>query len=65
MEIVYLLKEQTEFLKFEIDYVDEKPIMKFNDVQITLPTGDKINGFDKPLGDALYFLTHEISYISN
>jgi len=65
MEIVYLLKEQTEFLKFEIDYIGEKPMMKFDDVQIILPTGDKIKGFDKPLSDALYFLTHEISYISN
>jgi len=63
MEVIYLLEEQVEFFRFDIDYSDEKPKIRFEDVETTLRTGDRILGINMTLSEALYHLTHEIETI--
>ncbi|TSJ36432.1 hypothetical protein FO440_23310 [Mucilaginibacter corticis] len=63
MEVVYLLNEKVEFFRFEIDYADSLPEITFDDLEITLQSGEVIANLKMLLSEALYCFTNQIDRI--
>jgi len=60
MEVVYLLKDQVEFFRFDIDYTDLQTRIRLYDVETSTSEEESVVGINMLLGEAVYYLTHKV-----